>query len=190
MWVRPDSNSGGLYAFIRRREMKLSGLKKAYLIYVVSLVATSLASTSYTGLITASASTGKTSAKVTAGQRPEEAGLESRIAAAGFARSGSLTLNPGESRPVGVIDPAGGFAYFGTDDSPGKIVKVRLSDFTRVDTLTLNSGENDIASALIDTSAGFLYIGLLSFSVPNKIVKVRLSDFTEVATLTLSELGI
>jgi hypothetical protein len=42
-----------------------------------------------------------------------------------------LTLNTRENNlRSAVIDPSG-YAYFGTHTSPGKIVKVSLSDFTR-----------------------------------------------------------
>ena len=50
-----------------------------------------------------------------------------------------------------VIDPAGGFGYFGTDS--GVVVKVRLSDFTR--TMTFAAGETSksfsVAMVLIQT---------------------------------------
>ena len=46
-----------------------------------------------------------------------------------------------------VIDAAAGFAYFGTDDIPGRVVKAKLSDFTRVSALTLNAGEDMLTSA-------------------------------------------
>ncbi len=56
---------------------------------------------------------------------------------ANFARVGALTLNSGENLVrCAVIDPAGGFAYFGTLTNPGTVVKVRLSDFTRVGVLS------------------------------------------------------
>jgi hypothetical protein len=99
--------------------------------------------------------------------------------------AGSLTLNPGENGLyTGVADTVNGFAYFGTATNPGIIVKVRLSDFTRVGALTLNSGEANPLSAVIDTANGFAYFGLST--QPAIIVKIRLSDFTRVGALTLS----
>jgi hypothetical protein len=104
-----------------------------------------------------------------------------------FTRVGALTLNSDEGGPyAAVIDPAGGFAYFLTAPStglgfdPGVVVKVRLSDFTRVGALTLNSGEYLIgqASAVIDPAGDFAYFGTWS-----TVVKVRLSDFTRVGSL-------
>jgi len=93
----------------------------------------------------------------------------------------TLHLNLNEGFPwSAVIDAAKGFAYFGT--SEGIIVKVRLSDFTRVGALTVNLGQdNHLSSAVIDTANGFAYFG----SYEGKIVKVRLSDFTLAGTLTL-----
>src|SRR5438093_5367812 len=70
-------------------------------------------------------------------------------------RVGTLTLNLGENYlESAVIDPAAGFAYFGTYTSPGIIVKVRLSDLTRIGGLTLNAGESNVTRAVIDTAAG------------------------------------
>src|SRR5712692_9531279 len=56
--------------------------------------------------------------------------------------------------------------------------------FSRVGVLTLNTGENNAASAVIDVAAGFAYFG--TSTSPGVIVKVRLSDFTEVGSLTLN----
>ena len=72
-----------------------------------------------------------------------------------FNRVGALTFNSGENGlGSSVIDSAAGFAYFGTDTSPGVIVKVRLSNFTRVGSLVLNTGEDHLQSAVIDPAGG------------------------------------
>ena len=64
------------------------------------------------------------------------------LAESSLERVDSLTLEPGENKAwSAVIDSAAGFAYFGMDTIPGIVVKVRLSDFTRVGALTLNQGE-------------------------------------------------
>ena len=100
-------------------------------------------------------------------------------------RVGALTLNTGEDRlRSAVIDTVNGFAYFGTDTSPGRVVKVRLSDFARVGILTLNPGESYLYSAVVDSSGGFAYFG--TGTSPGAIVKVRLSDFSRVGALTLN----
>src|SRR5207237_6194884 len=75
-------------------------------------------------------------------------------------------------------------AYFGTYSEPGIIIKVRLSDFTRVGALTLGSGEDDLYSAVIDPAGGFAYFGTDTF--PGIVVKIRLSDFTRVGSLTMN----
>ena len=96
-----------------------------------------------------------------------------------------LTLHGGEnSFSSAVIDTTSGFAYFGTYTSPGIVVKVRLSDFTRVGALTLNADENALISAVIDPAAGFAYFG--TYASPGIVVKVRLSDLTRVDSLTLN----
>ena len=82
-----------------------------------------------------------------------------------------------------MIDSAAGFAYFGTSTSPGIVVKVRLSDFTRVGALTLHRGEDAPSSAVIDPAAGF---ATSARTGPRVCVKVRLSDFTRVGGLTLN----
>lgn len=75
-------------------------------------------------------------------------------------RDSTIVLNSGEDRlNAGVIDPNGEYAYFGTYTTPGIIVKIRLSDFTRVGNLTLNPGENEITSAVIDPGGQFAYFG-------------------------------
>lgn len=100
-------------------------------------------------------------------------------------RTGAITLDTGEGYPLSsVIDTTNGFAYFGTSTIPGKIIKVRLSDFTKISTLTLDTGENNLNSAVIDTANGFAYFGVTDTA--NKIIKIRLSDFTKVSTIILS----
>jgi hypothetical protein len=98
-------------------------------------------------------------------------------------------LNAGENIvSSAVIDPAGGYAYFATTDSEGTsspaiIVRIRLSDFTRAGSLTLNDYESSSNSAVIDTVAGFAYFG----TNYGYLVKIRLSDFSRVGALYLSE---
>jgi len=100
-------------------------------------------------------------------------------------RIDALTLLSGEANPSSaVIDAANGYAYFGTGTNPGRVVKVRLSDFIRVDALTLDPGELDLHSAVIDTVNGYAYFA--TSTRPAKVIKIQLSDFTRVATLTLN----
>lgn len=71
-----------------------------------------------------------------------------------------------------------GYLYFGTYQVPfPKVVKVRVSDFTVVATLTLSIADHLICAAI---SSGFAYfVGDLG-----TIFKIRLSDFTEVAAMS------
>ncbi len=101
-----------------------------------------------------------------------------------FTRIGNLSLNTTDSIEPAVIDPKGEYAYFGTQNIPGEIFKVRLSDFTEVAKLTLNAGEDDLNSVLIDPKGEYAYFG--TDTSPAKIIKIRLSDFTEVDTLTFN----
>ncbi len=93
-------------------------------------------------------------------------------------RVGRLTLLSGDGSitDAAAIDTANGYAYFGTDTSPGKVVKVSLGVGanlpTRVGALTLGSGEQGIQSAVLDLSTGYGYFGLSTN--PSKVVKVAL----------------
>lgn len=114
-------------------------------------------------------------------------------------RLGSLFLAAGEdSVSCGVIDAVNGYAYFGTDTYPGKVVKVALGNGctypTRVGTLTLSSGEGYLQSAVIDVNSGFAYFG--TNTGPGKVVKVALENGNSpptrvgVAEFTSSESGV
>lgn len=100
-------------------------------------------------------------------------------------RVGHITLEAGENDlRAGVIDTVNGFAYFGTHTFPGgKIVKIRLSDFTRVGVLPLDTGEDGLFCAHIDPVAGYAWFG--TDTSPGRIIKIRLSDFTRLGALTL-----
>jgi hypothetical protein len=100
--------------------------------------------------------------------------------------AGKITVSESDFRSA-VVDEEGGFAYFGTNDSPGKIVKVDLSDFSYEDTLTLNAGEGGLTSAVIDTENQLAYFG--THTSPAKVVKVDLSTFTRVGVLDMGTVG-
>ena len=117
-------------------------------------------------------------------------GVIVKVRLSDFTRVGSLVLNPGEAfLGSAVIDPAAGLAYFAGILNPGStnqgiVVKIRLSDFTRVGSLIMDSSERFLSSALIDSAAGFAYFGT-SASL-GSIVKIRLSNFTRVGALSLN----
>jgi hypothetical protein len=107
-------------------------------------------------------------------------GVIVKVRLSDFTRVAALTLNPGEEVGSAAIDPAGGFAYFGTMSRPGVVVKIRLSDFTRVDSLSLGPYEGVLTSAFID-AGGFAYF--TTGTAPGRLVKIRLSDFTRVGVI-------
>ena len=92
-----------------------------------------------------------------------------------------------------VIDQPNGFAYFGDDEAPAHIVKVRLSDLTRVGAITLDAigdgteavphPEGRLHTAVIDQPNGFAYF--CGRRIPGQIIKIRLSDFTRVGAIYL-----
>jgi len=108
--------------------------------------------------------------------------------------SGNITLNAGENFiNSAFIDVANGFAYFTVygvaGGTPHEIIKVRLSDFTRVATLTLAADDGAPGPSVIDTKAGYAYVatgGMFNGVFKAfKIAKIQLSDFTEVETLSV-----
>jgi len=70
--------------------------------------------------------------------------------------------------------------YAGTLGNPGKILKIDLTTFQTIDTMTLDSGENAHALTMTDE---YLYVG--SVTVPARIIQVRLSDFARTNGYTL-----
>jgi hypothetical protein len=109
-----------------------------------------------------------------------------------FSRSSAIATNfPEDYLTSGVIDEANGFAYFGTYTSPGQIIKIRLSDFTKVDTITLadysTPAEYLLVSAVIDTENNFAYFGNFN-SNGGQIYKIDIDPahtFQKTATLNL-----
>lgn len=93
-------------------------------------------------------------------------------------RVGHVALAPGDlwSFSPAVIDPENGFAYFGTANSPGRVVKIALGAGNAVPsvagTLTLNDGEDTLRSAVIDPEGGHAYFG--TGTVPGRVIKVGL----------------
>ncbi len=102
------------------------------------------------------------------------------LAALAPQRIGHVELDPGEAGLWGaVVDPENGYAYFGTNTSPGQVIKVSLGDSvvewpTRVGAVTLESGENYLSCAVIDTENGHAYFG--TYTNPGRVVKIALGD--------------
>ena len=95
-----------------------------------------------------------------------------RVGAVGIVYNGENGLS------TATIDAVNGFAYFGDNANPGpsKISKINLSTFTLSATLTLNTGDNHLYSAQIDSSYAYFLDGLN----PVKMIRIRLSDFSRV----------
>jgi len=108
-----------------------------------------------------------------------------KVKLSNMSRAGTLKLQQGEEwLSSAVIDPAGGFVYFGTGapsfgtgSATGAITKIRISDFTKVGTLVLNPGEGSLCFAVIDTANGFAYFGGVI-----SMTKVQLSTLTQVGS--------
>src|SRR5207249_8764373 len=56
-----------------------------------------------------------------------------------------------------LMDGSNTFSYWPTMTNPGSILRVRNSDLTLNATLTMNPGEADLNSGVIDTAEGFAY---------------------------------
>ncbi len=109
-------------------------------------------------------------------------------------RIGAVTLYGAENRlSCAIIDPADGYAYFGTRLSPGRIVKISLGEGTnpptRVGTIAMGEGENDLLCGVIDPVHDYAYFGT---STQNGImIRVGLSQigFIKGTRFTMPEDG-
>ncbi len=104
-----------------------------------------------------------------------------KVDLAKFSIVATLPLNPGEwvLHSAG-IDERNGFAYFATATRPTVIVKIRLSDFTRVAAMIIDVTD-PILFAAIDNTNGYAYFA----GQRGLILKVRLSNFTLVGSLNI-----
>ncbi|MEA3249154.1 MAG: hypothetical protein U9Q03_02245 [Patescibacteria group bacterium] len=84
---------------------------------------------------------------------------------------------------AGFVD--GGYAYFGTYTKPGQVIKVDLSTFTRVGLLTLSSGDDEIATSVLDASGATHYAYFGCNTNPGRVVKVNLATFTRTGAIDL-----
>jgi len=79
---------------------------------------------------------------------------------------------------VEVIDEVHGYAYIGTNDSPGRVLKVALgvgcSPLKYVGSITLEQDENVLPAAIIDPLNGYCYFGTNTY--PSYVVKVALGS--------------
>ena len=110
-----------------------------------------------------------------------------------FEQVGLATMNSGENKLLcGVIDVPNGYAYFGTYNTPARIIKVALgtgsADPVRLGSTLLSTGEDNLRCAVIDPAHGYAYFG--TGTSPAKIIKVALGTGaalpTPVGTLILN----
>jgi len=105
-----------------------------------------------------------------------------------ISRTSQLAFNSGEDNVACqiLVDSDAGFAYYFTNTTPANVVKVQISDHTRVGVLTLNTDEDAVRSAAIDLTNGFMYAVTRDSGAIAKVIKIKLSDFTRVGALTLN----
>jgi hypothetical protein len=112
-----------------------------------------------------------------------------RIDLNSFSAAGALGATATETGLVSaVIDPAGGQLYVGIETSPGQVLKIDLAGFSRAGLLMMKA-ENRLASAVIDTGAGYAYFGTRGvhpYPAPDQVIRLRLSDFIHAGTLALA----
>lgn len=98
----------------------------------------------------------------------------------------TLTLSAGEDSVRAMVTD-GTYLYVGLYTSPGKVVKIQLSDLTKVAVLTLDVGEDKVISLTLGQDLDgtvYLYAGLELD--PAKIIKINPISLTKVATLILA----
>lgn len=83
-----------------------------------------------------------------------------------------------------VIDSTDTNLYVLAADSPAKVAKIRLSDFTYLSTKTLDTGVNAGEKMAIDSTNTYLYI--ISNTSPTKVCRLTLADFTTTSVLTFA----
>ena len=117
----------------------------------------------------------------------------SKIQLSSFTLTATLYLSPpfGAMAPLdtAVIDPAGGYAYFGAESYPGDVFRVALSDFSNAGRLSFQRGDDTVTVLAPDPAGGYLYAGTSRAAgpyVPGQVLKIRLSDFSRVGGTVLA----
>ena len=116
-----------------------------------------------------------------------------KVDLATFTRVGAAELfGPDESTVTSaVIDPAGHFAYLGTDAFPAYVVKMDLTTLTRVAALRVDGYQGqqraNLFSAVMAADGAHAYFSTSSTSpsIPGQVVEVDLGSFTRARTVTL-----
>ncbi len=91
-----------------------------------------------------------------------------------------------------VVDPAGRYAYFGTQRTdqlstqlPGRVIKVDLETFQRVDAITFPALETALYAAVMDPAGRYAYFASDSSDQTSRLVKVDLATFQRVGAAAL-----
>ena len=116
--------------------------------------------------------------------------------------AGSLTLTTGNASCVVIDDsdpnPANHYAYVLCSGTPAKVVKVALSTFTELGSVTLAAGENSfLLGTLVDAQKGYAYFVTAPNSTPSNIpqvVKVKMTSGTNppvrIGAVNLDTVGV
>jgi hypothetical protein len=114
---------------------------------------------------------------------PAAATPEAMATTGPFQRFTPLELGHGEDvLRSAVIDPAGRYAYFATDASPSRVLKLDLETFTRVGAIELPDGP--LWTAVIDPAGRYAYFGGRW-----RVVKIDLQSFTRVDALRIPDVS-
>jgi M6 family metalloprotease-like protein len=120
------------------------------------------------------------------------------LSASGPPSGASASFNPTSGNPtftstctISTLSstPAGSYTVTVTGTGGGKThtttftLTVNPSDFARVSSMTFQSGENELYSAVIDPSGQYAYFG--TWTAPGRVVKIRLSDMTRIGAISL-----
>ncbi|MFN7161210.1 MAG: S-layer homology domain-containing protein [Candidatus Gracilibacteria bacterium] len=81
-----------------------------------------------------------------------------------------------------ILDPANTYGYI-MDDANNRVIKVRLSDMTLLDSLAFTNLENPHAHPIIDSTTNMMYVSVGYGDPERKIIKIDLSTFTRVGEL-------
>ena len=111
-------------------------------------------------------------------------GIVSKIDIATWSISELLLLNVDEVNLQAIAASSDGmFLFVGCLSSPGRVVKINVADFRRVDAITLASGENIVVALAV--SGNFLYAGCLLS--PGKVVRIAIDTWAIVGpTITFA----
>ncbi|MEK9156402.1 MAG: hypothetical protein AAB360_03865, partial [Patescibacteria group bacterium] len=89
----------------------------------------------------------------------------------------------GNNIRTAVADTTNHFIYYGTYESPARIIKVNGTNNQIVSVLTLDSTDEYAIDSAINITNGYAYFGM--YGGTGKVVKIQLSDFTRIGSYSL-----